>query len=240
MTKLAESYFRLNIALTEKDRGVLREFLQEQALESARELYGQEVEIVCFIEEGSTTAKWIVIGSLSFILSQYGSIRTGIDYAIDDARRFSDFAKEELAEIGVQPQQILVSRKRLGIPGKVKRVLERMEKLEETGNSMSAAEYEQEMQLIKKQLSLIANDIDTEQDYQSVVPMLEANFQEKLPSRAPEDQELDQRKAARPKKPTIPKPRYRVAAKSQAASPVEEKYDLVIENGTHKLSKRSE
>ncbi len=74
--------------------------------------------------DGSLIGKLKLFGNLSIVaISAYGGLRSGIDYIVNDSKSFSNHVIESLKTNDiVDPQLIERVEKRLGIPGKIKRL----------------------------------------------------------------------------------------------------------------------
>lgn len=184
MTKLAETYIRLRIQLTPEDRRRLRRKLQERSRLYADGLFGQTVDTAAYVEEGSVKV-WVVAGGLLVAAAgKYGDFRSGIDYAIKDARTFSERVLEDLQFSGIEEQEVARFERRLGIPGKISQIMDRLELLESHGRDMSKEAYEEEVELIRKALLAVFRRINP-RDADFVHDALPQSIRIALPKRLP-------------------------------------------------------
>lgn len=216
MTKLAETYFHLDVRLPEADAVELRSYLYRRASAYGEGLFGQTAEFDVNVEDGSIRAWLIVVGALYIGIGQYGSFRSGIDYAIKDARSFSEHVLEDVRNSEISDSEILRFERRLGVPGKIKRVFRRLERLEAHGQNLSKTEYEGEIRLISRGLHSIFRAMDDERDRALLFDSLPIELRATLPERLPTPEYNDiQRVGLRPKELELPKPHYRLALRDE-------------------------
>ena len=80
------------------------------------------------VEIGSTKSR-IVIGSLVIVLTQYGSIREGVDYLIKDSRALAPLIVPGISRsLGLQTEVPEYHARRLGLPGKLRRLFVQVER----------------------------------------------------------------------------------------------------------------
>lgn len=131
MLKIAETYIHLKIEPTdifiEKSKAYL--FYRSQSI--ANEIFHDEINVYVRVESGSYKAWVTVVGAIFIGISQYGSFRSGIDHIVNDARTCSEHVISDfINESGVKEERIFRLERRLGIPGKIQRVLKRIDQLE--------------------------------------------------------------------------------------------------------------
>lgn len=182
MTKIAEAYMRLDIRLDRRDKIEFKQYLEKQAHIYAAELFHQDVTFVVHVEDGSVKA-WVLVGGILFTnaLVQYGSVRTGMDYAIRDARYFSENVLNDIKSSGVSPNEIGRFERRLGVPGRLKRIFNRIDNLKKEGRNLSKTEYDREFSLIRKQLIKTLDQIDNRNDLKLVRNSLPRVLESSLP-----------------------------------------------------------
>lgn len=183
MTKIAETYLRLDIRLDNNDKIEFKRYLEKQARIYASELFHQDATFVVHIEDGSVKA-WILVGGILFTnaLVQYGSIRTGLDYAIKDARHFSENVFNDIKASGIPSNDIGRFERRLGVPGQLNRIFKRIDNLQKEGRDLSKADYDREFSLIRKQLIKTLGQIDNRNDLRLVRNNLPKSLELSLPA----------------------------------------------------------
>lgn len=185
MTTLAETYLRLDIRLSEPDLRELRAYLRHSAPTFAEGLFRQVPEFTIQVEDGSVRAWLAAVGFLYVGISGYGSFRSGLDYAVKDARTFSERVLQEVENSGVSETEIPRFERRLGVPGKLQRIFRRLDRLEKSGRNLSKADYEREIQSINRGLHNIFREVDNKRDHELILQSLPKQFKSKLPKRLP-------------------------------------------------------
>ena len=185
MTRLAETYLRLDIRLAEPEILELRAYLQERAFTFAEGLFGQAPEVAVRVEEGSITVRLIVAGVLITGISQYGSFRSGMDYLVKDAGKFSERVLQGVKNSGVSEAEIGRFERRLGTPGKIQRIIRRLNRLEARGRDLSKADYEREIQSIRRGLQSILRGVDNKRDHDLILDGLTKELKARSPKPLP-------------------------------------------------------
>ena len=90
MTKLAETYIHLKIDATDDFQREVREYLYELSQGISYQIFGQETQIDISFEDGSWKTWIAVAGAIYIGIGQYGSFRSGIEFMVKDARKFSN------------------------------------------------------------------------------------------------------------------------------------------------------
>lgn len=185
MTRLAETYLHLNIRLSETDMYQLQVYLNDRAVTFAEGLFRQAPKFMVRVEEGSVRLWIVVAGALYAGISGYGSFRSGVDYAIKDARTFSERVLNDVRNSGISDAEIRRFERRLGVPGKIQRLFRQLDRLQEGGRSLSKAEYEREIQSINRGLDSLFKEVDRKQDRTLILDNLTMEFESRLPERFP-------------------------------------------------------
>jgi hypothetical protein len=186
ITTLAETYFRLGITLSETDKALLREYLQKRAVDYARGLFQQTPEFLVTIDDGSLKGKLRVVGHLVFAaFTTYGAIRATIDYMVHDSQKFSDRVISDVRETGIPEEKVLRTERRLGTPGKLKRLLKRIDVLKARGRDMSRAEYDQEMDKVHGELTDVLRQAANDEEAKLIQQRIHSAIQAKVPERLP-------------------------------------------------------
>jgi hypothetical protein len=186
MLKLAETYFRLDLHLEQPDKIRLQQILVAVSYRKAEGLFSQNPRIVVYVDDGSTKV-WIpVAGMLIYLISQYGSLRTGVDYAVRDSRSFSERIFAELRQSGISDDKILRTERRTGVPGKIKRTMGDIDNLEAHGRDLSKPEYDQQLEEVKDRLTKVLQLVEGEEDRALIVQSVPENIRDRLPKKIPQ------------------------------------------------------
>src|SRR5579871_603593 len=168
MTKIAEVYFRLNIRLTEDDRSHFQHYLEQRAATFSGGLFRQAVELETTLQDGSLRG-WIKVGGFLYAaVVTYGEFREGIQYLVQDARAFGDLVLSEIHKDGVPDSEILRFERRLGVPGKIKKVLSELDYIKRHRQHLSKEEYDKRIASIERKLRSISRSLDTEEDQKMI------------------------------------------------------------------------
>jgi len=132
MTKLAELYINLDVCASPEEKEAVINYLSEVGHRYANEYFRHGSSISLEVEDGSLKIWLTVLGGLYLSIGQYGSFRAGLDFLAEDARSFGDTVKGSFfREANVPNHKITRVERRLGIPGKINRLLRKLEKMEE-------------------------------------------------------------------------------------------------------------
>lgn len=134
MTKLAEAYIHLKIDATDDFKKESKYFLYELARSVSNERFNQDTEINIKFEDGSWKA-WVTVAGVIYLgIGQYGSFRSGLEYLVKDARNFSQIVVERFIENNNLDDDIIFrSERRLGVPGKINRLFQRIDSVQVHG-----------------------------------------------------------------------------------------------------------
>lgn len=189
MTKLAETYFRLDIRLPAEDLEKLRGYLEKRAsVYYAEGLFNQSPEFAVYVEDGSVRGWLVVAGALYLGIGQYGSFRAGLDYVVHDARTFSERVLEEIRGAGLSDSEIGRLERRLGVPGQLRRLFRRLDRLEKHGHELSAPDHKREVNSIARSFNRVLKSIDNDRDQALVIEYLSSEIREALPEPGPPSQ----------------------------------------------------
>jgi len=184
-TKIAETYFRIEIELNLPDQEGLEKSLDAIAANASRGLFNQQVEVVSFVTSGSIRGWVVAAGTMALAIEHYGGFRDGLDYLIRDARTFSDQIISTVQNSGVPESKILRTERRLGVPGRVKRLLVQLDELKSHGRDLSKAQYDAKIESVKRKTLAILGDTDDTQDRALIVEVLPSSVRSRLPSQLP-------------------------------------------------------
>ncbi|WP_439834513.1 hypothetical protein [Aeromonas enteropelogenes] len=159
MAKLAGLYLHLDIPFDEIEVYEAEQYVKDIGKKYASLLYGNDLELVVRVREGSIRVYIAVLGSIYLAIGQYGSFRSGCDYLIKDAKTFKELVVSELVKNGVSEHDIISKTKEHCDPDKIRQVLLAIERLE-SKTSLSAREMENELRKIKTSVRNICHNLN--------------------------------------------------------------------------------
>jgi hypothetical protein len=165
VTQLAQAYIHLKpYNAPDKRLRSLGRYAERVALKVAAEIYGEGVEIVVELEEGSLRTRVTVIGALLlggyYAVGNYSGFKASIIEMCDDARDFSvDVCRPFVSKAGVAPEEVYRFERRLKTPGRIYRLGRRLEKLERGAGDLSSRAMQQELAKARTELMNIAEDL---------------------------------------------------------------------------------
>ena len=153
---------------------------------SALDHFKTEIYLEVMLEEGSLKVWLTVLGSLAAGISAYGSLRSGIEYMVSDAKAFSEYIIERVKqEIDLPRGSFYRAERRLGLPGRIQRLyplLEETAKLIERGNDTSARNR---LDHVQDEIQHITSELDEPED-RGILQKLEESIPPPLRKRLPE------------------------------------------------------
>jgi hypothetical protein len=163
MAQLAEAYVRLRpYYVSEEQLERLGSATDEFARIGALEFYEQPVEISVGVVEGTLTAKATLLGAVT-LFTVYASIDGAINTTerlCKSANLFGDYVCSAfIKEAGAKPEQVERVERRLKTPGKLRRVLRRIERLDMNATRMSREELQSELHKTRLQLESAMKDL---------------------------------------------------------------------------------
>jgi hypothetical protein len=183
--KLAQTYLHLKVRTSEPQLADTRAYFEYVGAISAQDHFKRQIELEIRIEEGSLRVWLTVIGSLYAGISAYGSFRAGIDYMVQDARKFSEYIIERVkGDIDMPPGALFRSERRLGLPGQIQRLYPQLEEtveLIEKGHDIPARQLQD---LVRQQIQHIASELD-EPEEKKILHALEESLPELVRKRLP-------------------------------------------------------
>jgi hypothetical protein len=183
--KLAETYLKLAIRLNESDQVSFEKELERWGERAARSVYAQKIEVVSYVEEGSITGWLVAAGSLMIAVEHYGGFRSGVDFLIKDAKRFSEIVLGYVRESGISPKKIVRTQKRLGLPGQMARLIKDVDELRLHGRAWSEKRYNEKVDYIKFGVVSISEQIEGADDLKVFLKGLPSEFRFGLLSQEP-------------------------------------------------------
>jgi hypothetical protein len=132
MIVIAEFYARYRSTVTRSELTVAGENLLKFAENAAREYYAERydqlgIAITVRVEIGSTRV-WITVKALGKAFLLYAAIRQGTDYLIQDSQNLARLVIPRIpAALKIPPQRPEYHSRRLGLPGQLHRLFEKVQ-----------------------------------------------------------------------------------------------------------------
>lgn len=161
---IAETYIHIKDGPRGLSKEKARRYLEQHALVWAEQQFKHSVIVKVRVEEGSLKV-WVLVGGLALfnLIANYGSFRSGIDHLVADSRAFSSSVIEHIKEDeNVSEEAVLRTEKRLGVPGKIKRFLKSLDKL--NSPDISHNDRQVEIQELREEFLGILELLDNQQD----------------------------------------------------------------------------
>jgi hypothetical protein len=138
MTELAQVYVHLRpYDVDAKSIDRLGNAVREHAVAAARSIYHGNVTIDIRLEEGTIKVWATVIGVLGVlhvgygVIADYKGFKEGVVAVCEDAQKFATFVSDHFVkDAAATPLQTFRVERRLKVPGKIRRVIVELEKLE--------------------------------------------------------------------------------------------------------------
>lgn len=166
MTQVAEAYFHLKrVSLTPAKLEELGDLTATLAAEAANALYPPDSIIEVRLAEGSLKgwASVTIAGMLSVysFVANYKGFKEGIGEMNADAKRFGDAVIEKFADKSDLPGAYVYRKeRRTKTPGRIKRLIEKQEWLEEHKAQLPKHVVEDERLEIERLLQIILSDLE--------------------------------------------------------------------------------
>lgn len=181
MTVLSRTYIELNISVAKTDIKELEEYLSKITQEYASLLFRQSVQVRIEYWQGSFKAVLTVAGSIYLAIGAYGTLRSGIDYAIKDGRAVRDYIHETLIKDGLPRDRICEITYRQATPDRIRRLLRRIEKHKDKSRlGDDQHSYDHERELIQHMVArVISEDLDNELDTKAFIDSIDNQSKDK-------------------------------------------------------------
>jgi hypothetical protein len=164
MTQLAQAYIHLRPYEISRERlQRLGRSTDRIAYEAALRVYGRTVTVDVTLEEASLKGRVTVLGALLVgygVIADYKGFKESIGELCKDAREYAvDVCGEIVKEARATKNQVYRTERRLKTPGKLDRLIARLERLNSAGERLSRADYQKELDSIRHEWQLIERDL---------------------------------------------------------------------------------
>lgn len=188
MVKIAEAYLHFSIDVRDVPSSHLRAFEDEiysRYNPILHEFRGERV-LTVRVEDGSLKVWLTVLGALYTLTTGYGAFRQGIDYLVSDATKFDQKVISDLVEkINIPREKVYRIEKRLGMPGKIQKLLVRVDRLSKQSVSYHHTDVADELKNIETEIINILKAIPDEKDRQIFIEALPSAISSALPRPLP-------------------------------------------------------
>lgn len=184
LLKIGETYIKFDFDFDETNKELVKKAYLQQIGFTSRELLGKRELFKISIEydKGSLKTRIVIWGTAIYMgVANYGSFRAGIREIVNDVRTFSEFVISHIGnDPDINPNDIIRTERRTGIPGRIQELYNRIDKLERNLNTLSNQEIQVELNAIKQEVSNL-QAILPQQDRQVFIQELQDNYKQNLP-----------------------------------------------------------
>jgi hypothetical protein len=199
MSTLSKTYLYLDIALSASEAKELESYLLDVTQRFSSLLFRQSVQVRIDSWQGSFKALITVAGSIWIAVGAYGSIRSGLDYIINDGKVATRYIRETLIKDGLPEKQIIETTRQQCTPDRIRRLHRRIDSHKAKGIELKDnVRHEREAELIRNMAAkVVFEDLDNDHDIKMFLLSLDSEYKiqslldiegENLPS-APSGQE---------------------------------------------------
>jgi len=165
--EIGQAYIRLDFKATDEFKEAFEQFLLYKGKQYAKEYYNKVLLIDGFyftveLEDGSLKSRLKIFGQIAIgSIIAYGGIRTSIDYLIKDAQTVTEHIARDVAnEPNIGNNSIGRVERRLGVPGKIKRLYNDIDNLTANRNNLTPNEQQEILDRIQRQFEELVLELD--------------------------------------------------------------------------------
>lgn len=182
--KIGETYIKFDFEYSESNKSKIKEaYLSQIGLTSREYLKHEQVyKISIEFEKGSLKTRIVVWSSTIYMgIANYGSFRAGVREIISDVRQFSEVVINRIDDDpNITQNDIIRTEKRLGLPGRLQELYNRIDTYERDINNLSNVQQQAELTAIKTEIASLIQLL-SEQDKQAFLNDLNNNYSQNLP-----------------------------------------------------------
>ena len=167
--EIGQAYIRLDIRADQDFKKEFEKYLLYLGKKYSSELYHKEflqdgLYFSIELEDGSLKSRLKFYGKLAVgALIAYGGIRTGVDYIIRDSQAITEQIAETLSNNPNVGDKIGRVERRLGVPGKIRRMYNDINKLQTNRNNLTENEQTQLIEKIQRTFKELIVELDQEE-----------------------------------------------------------------------------
>jgi hypothetical protein len=165
--EIGQTYIRLDFNADDDFKEAFEKYLLYKGKHYAKEYFKKDllVDYLYFtveLEDGSLISRLKIFGKIAIgSLIAYGGIRQGIDYVIKDARTVTEHIVLDVSnEPNIGNNRIIRVERRLGVPGKIKRLYRDIDKLRSDRNNLSENEQQEIINRIQRNYEDLVLELD--------------------------------------------------------------------------------
>ena len=165
--ELGQAYIRLDFNANAEFKESFEKYLLFKGKQYANEVYHKELLVDGFyfiieLEEGSLKSRLKIFGKIAIaVLIGYGEIRKSIDYLIKDSQTVTELITRDLSkEPNIGKDKIGRVERRLGVPGKLKRLYSDIDRLNKDRNNLTENEQQELIEKIGRQFNELILELD--------------------------------------------------------------------------------
>jgi len=165
--EIGQAYIRLDIKADSEFKEAYEQFLLYKGKLYAKEFYKKDLIVdglyfAVELEDGTLKSRLKIFGKITITsLIAYGGIRTGIDYVIKDSQVITEHIARDVAnEQSIGADRIGRVERRLGVPGKIKRLYNHIDKLSTNRNNLTENEQEEIIHRIQRNFEELIYELD--------------------------------------------------------------------------------
>jgi len=163
LSVLAELYLHLDLRLSHKDKAASQRYLEQRVGELAYHLFRQRPQLDIRIEDGSVKVWLSVAGAVYLAIGQYGSFRSGVDQIIEDGKLLKAMVVSDLKKGGLNEEQILEDKRLIATPDRIRRLLLRIDRFEQSRKNLSVDAREKELAGIIRAVTALLQEMAGEE-----------------------------------------------------------------------------
>lgn len=156
--EIGQSYIKFDFKANKDFKAVFEKYLLYKGKVYAKEFYHKEFlsDVLYFaveLEDGSLKSRLRIFGTISTrALIAFAGISAGIDYIIRDSQMVTEHIVQDIVnEQSIDPNLIVRVERRLGIPGKIKRLYNNIERIKINRQNLTENQQQNIINRISKQ-----------------------------------------------------------------------------------------
>lgn len=176
MTTLSAVYFEFDFTLSEEEKLAAKSYYENFIRDISTNLYHQETDVHVELVDGSLKFWLSIAGALYLAIGQYGAFRTGINQIIDDAKTIKRILLSDLKKNGIVNEQIKIQKKLYVTPDRIRRILLRIDRLEENKKGLNEKQKKKEIESIFRSVERLSYELDSKKDFDLFISSLKENY----------------------------------------------------------------
>jgi hypothetical protein len=169
MSLLSVHYYHLDIEFNENEIEKLKDKFRQVVKNISLILYNQNVDVRIKVEQGSLKTWIAIIGTLYIAIGEYGSFRSGVDQLIEDSKIVQKVIEVAIKNSGYQEYLILENKRGYTTSDKIRRLILRLDRLENSINELSSEKVKVEIEGLINYTKTILNEVDDARDFNLIL-----------------------------------------------------------------------